>query len=142
VRSRDDAKLSATSAAQSAKVAKSVARANVLSLHMAGGGSGSQRYALKPRGRLLVDLSVIGTVAKGKLRIYFNSGRGRITVWRGTPASSAPRVRLGSAVVRPGYVTVLLSRTLHTGRIRLVLIPGASVVIAAKGAHRPAVKIG
>jgi hypothetical protein len=140
VRSRDDAGLTATSAPQTAKVSKAVAVASVLSLRMAGGGAGALRYSLKPRARLLVDVHVIGTVAKARLRLYVTSGRGRLTVWRGTPGSSALRVRLGSVVARRGYVTVPLSRTLHTGRIRLVLIPGAHVVIAGKGSHRPAVR--
>ena len=91
-----------------------------------GRGSGAARYSLKARGRLLVDLRIVGTVTKAKLRIYVSSGRGRITVWRGTPGSSAPRLRLGSALVRRGYVTIPLSRTFHAGRVRLVLIPAAA----------------
>jgi chitodextrinase len=142
VRSRDDAGLSATSAPQTFTIKKAVARANVLSTRLAGGGSGAARYALQGQGRLLVDLRVVGTLAKSKLRIYVSSGRGRITLWRGTPASSAPRTRLGSALVRRGYVTIKLNRALHTGRIRLVLLSSNPVVIAATGKHKPAIMTG
>ena len=109
---------------------------------MVGGGSGAARYSLEARGRLLVDLRVVGTVRKPRLRIYVTSGRGRVTVWRGTPGSSAPRLRLGSALVRRGYVTVRLNRTFHAGRSRLVLIAGGRVVIVGKGAHKPSMKAG
>ena len=70
------------------------------------------------------------------------SGHGRITVWRGTPGSSAPRMRLGSALARHGYVTINLKRTLHTGRIRLVLIASGRMVIIGTGAHKPKMKAG
>ena len=109
---------------------------------MVGGGSGAARYSLKARGRLLVDLRVIGTVKKPRLRIWVPSGRGRVTVWRGTPGSSSPRLRLGSSLVRHGYVTIKLNRAFHAGRSRLVLIAGRHVVIVGKGAHKPSMKSG
>jgi hypothetical protein len=142
VRARDDANLMATSGPVSATVRKATSKANVLSLRMAGGGSGAARYSLTAGSRLLVDLRVVGTVKKPRLKIYVSSGRGRVTAWRGTPSSSAPRLRLGSALVRHGYVTIRLNRTFHAGRSRLVLIAGGHVVIVAKGAHRPSMKAG
>ena len=141
VRARDDAGLSTQSAPQTGRVRKTTNKAKVVSFRIAGGRTGAARYALKPRARLLVDLRVVGTVVKPRLRIHVAGGRGRITVWRGTPGSSAPRTRLGSAVVRRGFVTVRLSRTLHSGRIRLVLIPGGRVVITGAGARAPAIKL-
>jgi hypothetical protein len=143
VRSRDDADLTATSGPVSATVRKAAAsRANVLGLRMVGGGSGAARYSLKARGRLLVDLRVFGTIKKPRLRIWVASGRGRVTVWRGTPGSSSPRLRLGSSLVRHGYVTIRLNRAFHAGRSRLVLIAGRHVVIVGTGAHKPAMKAG
>ena len=71
VRSRDEEGLSATSGPVSATVRKAApSRARVLGLRMVGGGSGAARYSLKARGRLLVDLRVIGTVKKPRLRIW------------------------------------------------------------------------
>ena len=142
VRARDDANLTATSTPVSATVRKVTSKASVLSLRMVGGGSGASRYSLRARGRLLVDLRIVGTVRKPRLRIYVNSGRGRVTAWRGTPGSSAPRLRLGSALVRKGYVTIRLNRTFYAGRSRLVLIAGGRVVIVAKGAHKPSMRAG
>ena len=111
-------------------------------MRMAGGGKSGARYSLKPRERLLVDVRVVGTLAKPKLRIFVTSGRGRISVWRDVPGSSAPRLELGSAIARHGFVTIRLRRALHAGRIRLVLIAGGRVVIAAKAPHRPAIRAG
>ena len=143
VRSRDEEGLSATSGPVSATVRKAApSRARVLGLRMVGGGSGAARYSLKARGRLLVDLRVIGTVKKPRLRIWVAGGRGRVTVWRGTPGSSSPRLRLGSSLVRHGYVTIKLNRAFHAGRSRLVLIAGRHVVIVGKGAHKPSMKSG
>ncbi|MDX6600024.1 MAG: hypothetical protein QOE87_3911, partial [Gaiellales bacterium] len=143
VRSRDDAGLTATSGPVSATVRKAApSGASVLGMRMAGGGSGAARYSLGARGRLLVDLRVFGTVKKPTLRIYVAGGHGRVTVWRGTPGSSAPRLRLGSSLVRQGYVAIRLNRAFHAGRSRLVLIAGRRVVIVAKGAHKPAVSAG
>ena len=101
VRARDDANLTAISAPVTARVRKVTSKASVLSMRMVGGGSGASRYSLRARGRLLVDLRVVGTVRKPRLRIYVSSGRGRVTAWRGTPGSSAPRLRLGSAAGAP-----------------------------------------
>jgi hypothetical protein len=142
VRARDDAQLSAISAPLTTKMAKQVATAKVLSMRLVGGGSGAARYSLKARTRLLVDLRVVGTMARAELRLYLSSGRGRITVWRGTPGSSAPRLRLGSGLARPGFVTIRLNRSLHAGRIRLVLIPSGRVVVVGEGARRPSMKTG
>jgi hypothetical protein len=142
VRSRDDAQLSAVSAPQTLKISKPRAHASVLSMRLVGGGSGAARYSLKARTRLLLDLRVVGTLPKAKLHLYLSSGRGRITVWRGTPGSSAPRLRLGSRLAHPGFVTVRLSRALHAGHIRLVLIPSGQMVIVGKGAHKPAMTFG
>jgi hypothetical protein len=142
VRARDDANLTATSTPVSATVRKVTSQASVLALRMVGGGSGASRYSLRARGRLLVDLRIVGTVSKPRLRIYVNSGRGRVTAWRGTPGSSAPRLRLGSALVRKGYVTIRLNRTFYAGRSRLVLIAGGRVVIDAKGSHKPSMRAG
>jgi hypothetical protein len=44
--------------------------------------------------------------------------------------------------VRRGYVTILLGRTLHSGRIRLVLITSGRMVVLGKGKHEPSVKAG
>jgi hypothetical protein len=142
VRSRDDAGLIATSAEQRQRVVKSRSRVSVVGAHLVGTTKSAARYSLKARARLLVDLRVTGTVSKAKLRIYVRSGRTRITVWRGTPGTSAPRVRLGSALARRGFVSIKLSRALHTGRIRLVLISSGKIVIVGKGAHEPAMKAG
>jgi hypothetical protein len=140
VRARDDAGLSALSAAQSAKVVKSKSRASVLQTRLVGSPAGAPRYLLKARSRLLVDVRVIGTVSKGTLRLYVSSGSTRLTLWRGTPGSSSPRLRLGSALARHGYVSIRLNRTLHAGRIRLVLIASGKVVVAGTGAHEPALR--
>jgi hypothetical protein len=142
VRARDDAGLFALSAAQSATVAKSKARASVLDTRLVGSSAKATSYRLKARSRLLIDLRVIGTVSKGKLRIYVSSGGTRLTLWRGTPGSSSPRLRLGSALARHGYVSIRLNRTLHAGRIRLVLIASGKVVVVGKGAHEPALQPG
>ena len=139
---RDDAGLTASSAPLTRRITKETARASVLGLRKVGGGSAAARYSLAPRGRLLVDVRVVGTLAKPLLRLYVHTGRGRITVWRGVPGSSAPRARLGSALARRGFMTIRLNRALHAGHIRLVLIAGGRVVIAGKGAHRPAMKTG
>ena len=91
-----------------------------------------------PRSRWAVKTSV----AIGVTRYERLSGKGRITVWRGTPGSSAPRERLHSALVRHGWVTIKLNRTLHPGRTRLVLIASNRMVIMAKGAHKPSMRAG
>ena len=106
------------------------------------GGKTAARYSLKARARLLIDLRVIGTINKATLRLYVSSGRTRITLWRGIPGTSAPRLRLGSAVARRGLVSIKLDRALHAGRIRLVLIPSGKIVIVGKGAHEPTMKAG
>ncbi|HEX4344126.1 MAG TPA: hypothetical protein VHZ31_01050 [Solirubrobacteraceae bacterium] len=142
VRARDDQGLSALSAAQKQRVAKSSSRVSVVGSRLAGHGKAAAIYSLKARERLLVDLHVFGTIAKAKLRLHVKRGHSRITVWRGTPGSSAPRTRLGSAVSHAGVVSVTLARTLHTGRIRLVLIASGKVVVVGKGSQRPAVKAG
>jgi hypothetical protein len=142
VRSRDDAQLSAVSAPLTLKVTKPQARASVLSLRLVGGGTGAARYSLNARTRLLLDVQVVGTLRKAKLRLYLSTGRGRITVWRGTPGTSSPRLRLGSHLARPGFVTIPLNSALHAGRIRLVLIPSGRTVIVGKGANRPSMTFG
>jgi hypothetical protein len=145
VRARDAAGLSATSAPQSLKITKPVVKVSLVSVQMVGGRKsrgGAARYSLGGRARLLVDVRIVGTVPNAKLRLYVSSGRGRITVWRGTPGSSATRLRLGSALARHGYVTVNLKRALHTGRVRLVLIASGHVVIAGNGSHKPKMKAG
>ena len=73
------------------------------------------------------------------LRLYIKSGRGRITVWR---HSARPRraLRLGSALARRGWVTIRLGRTLHAGRIRLVLIASGRVVVVGTEARKPTMK--
>jgi hypothetical protein len=109
---------------------------------MAHGGKSAMRYSLKPRERLLVDVRVVGTLAKPRLRLYVSSGRGRITVWRGVPGSSSPRRQLGSALARHGFITIPLKRALHAGRIRLVVIAGGRVVIGARAAQRPTIRGG
>ncbi len=138
----DDARLATSSAPIIRTIRKPAVSANVVSLRMAGGGKGAARYSLRPRQRLLVDVRVVGTLAKPRLRLYVSSGRGRITVFRGVPGSSSPRTQLGSAIAGHGFVTIPLARALHAGRIRLVLIAGSRVVIAAKAAHRPAIRAG
>ena len=72
------------------------------------------------------------------------SGSGRITVWRGTPGSSSPRERLHSTLVRSTATSrSTLGRSLHAGRMRLVLIAsGSRVVIAASGKHKPTLEAG
>jgi hypothetical protein len=142
VRARDDAGNAATSAAQRQRVAKSRSRVSVVGTRLAGGGKTSARYSLKAQARLLIDLRVIGTINTATLHLYVNSGRTHLTLWRGTPGTSATRLRIGSAVARRGLVTIKLNRALHAGHIRLVLIPSAKVVIVAKGAQAPAVKAG
>ena len=132
----------ATSGPVSLTIKKSVSRASFVGMRMAGNGRKAARYALAGPARLLVDLRVVGTLRKPKLRVYVRSGRGRITVWRGTPGSSTPRLRLGSALARHGYVTIRLSRALHTGRIRLVLIASGRVVIVGTEARKPTMKAG
>ena len=85
---------------------------------------------------------MVGTLPKARLRVYVQNGKGRITVWRGVPGSSTPRLRLHSALVRHGYVTINLGRTFHSGRIRLVLITSGRMVVVATGKHQPSIKAG
>jgi hypothetical protein len=143
VRARDDAGLSAVSAPQSAKIVKSRSSARVVSLKKVGDARvGAARYSLAGPSRLLLDLKVVGTMPKARLRVYVQNGKGRITVWRGVPGSSTPRLRLNSALVRHGYVTIKLGRTFHSGRIRLVLITSGRMVVVATGKHQPSIKAG
>jgi hypothetical protein len=115
----------------------------VVAVKMAGAlRGGASRYAIKGPARLLLDVRIVGTLKKAQLRLYVQSGKGRITVWRGTPGSSSPRERLHSALARRGFVTIKLGRTLHTGRTRLVLIASNRMVIAAKGNHKPSMRAG
>jgi hypothetical protein len=139
---RDDAGLATSSAPIIRTIRKPAVSASVVALRMAGGGKGAARYSLRPRQRLLVDVRVIGTLARPTLRLYVSSGNGRITVFRGIPGTSSPRIQLGSVLARHGFVTIPLSHALHAGRIRLVLIAGSRVVIAAKAAQRPAIRAG
>ena len=134
--------LSAVSAAQQLKIVKSTTRATLVGAHMAGESKKAARYKLGGQARLLVDVRIVGTVAKSKLRLYVTSGRGRITLWRGTPGSSAPRLRLASALVRHGYVTIHLTRALHPGRVRFVVIASKHIVVTGTGAHKPKMKVG
>jgi hypothetical protein len=140
VRARDAQGLGTLSAPLTAKVVRVRARASVLALRKARGRTGAARYKVEARGRLLVDVRVVGTLTHPRLRLYIASGRGRIAVWRGTPGSSASRLRLGAATARHGFVTVKLQRALHTGRIRLVLVPSRRVVVLAKGSRKPALR--
>jgi hypothetical protein len=143
VRARDDAGLSAVSAPITAKIVKRHPTAKVVSLKRVGDArGGAARYSLAGPARLLLDLRVIGTLPKAVLRVYVQSGKGRITVWRGVPGSSTPRERLHSALVRHGYVTIRLGRTFHSGRIRLVLITSGRMVVVATGKHQPSIKAG
>jgi hypothetical protein len=144
VQSVDDAQLTATSGPITETIKKPVALAKVLKLQMTGNGGGKRaaRYALTGPARLLVDIRVVGTLAHAKLHLHLKSGNGRITVWRGTPGSSAPRLRLGSSLTHAGLVTVRLNRTLHAGHIRLVLVAGGHVVILTSGKNKPSVRAG
>jgi hypothetical protein len=143
VRALDDAGNSADSAPQTLKVVKPHSSARVVSLKMVGSKHGIlARYSLAGPARLLLDLRVIGTLPKAVLRVYVQNGKGRITVWRGVPGSSAPRQRLHSALVRHGYVTIRLGRTFHSGRIRLVLITSGRMVVVGTGKHEPSIKAG
>jgi hypothetical protein len=143
VQARDDQGNATGSIVQTVVVNKPRVKATVVALKMAGAlRGGASRYAIKGPARLLLDVRVVGTLKKAKLRVYVQSGKGRITVWRGTPGSSAPRERLHSAVARHGWVTIKLNRTLHPGRTRLVLIASNRMVIMAKGAHKPAMRAG
>jgi hypothetical protein len=143
VRAVDDAGNATASAPQSMRVVKSRASAKVVSLKKVGAGRAiASRYSLKGSARLLLDLRVSGTLAHARLRLYVPSGKGRITVWRGVPGSSAPRQRLHSAVVHHGWVTVKLGRAFHRGRIRLVLITSGRMVVVGTGKHKPSLKAG
>jgi len=143
VRARDDQGNFTRSTGQNVVVNKPRVKATVVALKMAGAlRGGASRYAIHGPARLLLDVRIVGTLKKAKLRVYVESGKGRITVWRGTPGSSAPRERLHSAVVRHGWVTIKLNRTLHPGRTRLVLIASNRMVIMAKGAHKPFMRAG
>jgi hypothetical protein len=143
VRARDDAGLSAVSAPQTLKITKPVFSASLVAMHLTGKeGRGTARYTLAGPARLLIDLRIVGTLPRAQLRVYVQSGRGRITVWRGTPGSSAPRLRLGSALARHGFVTIRLNSTLHAGRVRLVLVASGRVEIAGTGAHKPKMRAG
>ena len=138
VRARDDQGNSTHSTGQNVVVRKPHVKATVVALKMAGAlRGGASRYAINGPARLLLDVRIVGDLKKARLRVYVQSGKGRITVWRGTPGSSAPRERLHSALARHGWVTIKLNRTLHPGRTRLVLIASNRMVIAGKGPHKP-----
>ena len=138
VRARDEQGNSTGSTGQNVVVRKPHVKATVVALKMAGAlRGGAARYAINGPARLLLDVRIVGDLKKAKLRVYVQSGKGRITVWRGTPGSSAPRERLHSALARHGWVTIKLNRTLHPGRTRLVLIASNRMVIAGKGLHKP-----
>jgi hypothetical protein len=143
VRAVDDAGNATASAPQSMRVVKPHASAKVVSLKKVGAGRAiASRYSLKGSARLLLDLRVSGTIGHAHLRLYVPSGKGRITVWRGVPGSSAPRQRLHSAVVHHGWVTVKLGRAFHRGRIRLVLITSGRMVVIGTGKHKPSLRAG
>ena len=142
VRARDAAGLSAVSAPQHLKITKTVNKAALVGVHLAGKSKRTARYSLAGRARLLIDVRIQGTLQKAKLRLYVKSGRGRITVWRGTPGSSAPRTQLGSKLARRGYVTINLKRALHAGRVRFVVIASGHLVVMGNGAHKPKLKAG
>ena len=131
-----------TSAVWHAKIPKTVNKAALVSVQLAGKSKRTARYSLAGRARLLVDMRIQGTLQKTKLRLYVKSGRGRITVWRGTPGSSSPRLRLGSRLAKHGYVTINLKRTLHSGRVRFVVIASGHLVVMGTGAHKPKLKVG
>lgn len=143
VRARDDAGNATDSAPQTLLVRKLRASATVVAVKMAGAARGhAARYNVAGSARLLIDVRVIGTLAKAKLRFWVQSGTGRITIWRGTPGSSSPRERLHSGLSRHGFVTIPLGQSLHAGRTRLVLIAGGHVVIVASGKHKPSLRAG
>jgi chitodextrinase len=138
VQARDEQGNPTSSTGQNVVVRKPHVKATVVALKMAGAlRGGAARYAINGPARLLLDVRIVGDLKKAKLRVYVQSGKGRITVWRGTPGSSAPRERLHSALARHGWVTIKLNRTLHPGRTRLVLIASNRMVIAGKGLHKP-----
>jgi hypothetical protein len=138
VQARDDQGNATPSTGQNVVVRKPHVKATVVALKMAGAlRGGAARYAINGPARLLLDVRIVGDLKKARLRVYVQSGKGRITVWRGTPGSSAPRERLHSALARHGWVTIKLNRTLHPGRTRLVLIASNRMVIAGKGPHKP-----
>jgi hypothetical protein len=143
VRALDDAGLSADSAPQTRTIVKPLSRVTVVSLKMLGSQrGGAARYSLAGSARLLLDLRVIGTVPKARLRLYVESGSGRITVWRGIPGTSATRQLLNSALTRRGYVTINLGRALHAGHIRLVLVASKRMVIVGTGGRKPSMSAG
>ncbi len=143
VRARDDAGNATDSLPKALNVKKLFAHATVVAVRMAGSThGGAARYTVAGPARLLLDVRVVGTLSKAKLRLYVQSGSGRITVWRGTPGSSSTRERLHSTLVRRGFVTIALGRSLHAGRTRLVLIAGSRVVIAASGKLKPTLRAG
>jgi hypothetical protein len=143
VRARDDAGNATDSLPKALNVKKLLAHATVVAVRMAGSThGGAARYTVAGPARLLLDVRVVGTLSKARLRFYVQSGSGRITVWRGTPGSSSTRERLHSTLVRRGFVTIALGRSLHAGRTRLVLIAGSRVVIAASGKHKPSLRAG
>jgi hypothetical protein len=143
VRARDDAKNARDSVPVSLTVKKLPARAIVIGLKLARGShGGAARYSLAGSDRLLLDVRVVGTLPKAALRVYVQSGKGRITVWRGTPGSSSPRQRLHSSLTRHGFVTIHLGRTLHAGHTRLVLIASDRMVIVGSGKHKPSIRAG
>ena len=144
VRARDAANLSRDSIPKWLVIKKLRAGATLVGLKMAGASAAAARarYSLAGPARLLLDVRIVGTLRKAVLRIYVQSGKGRITVWRGTPASSSPRERLHSALSRHGYVSIHLGRTLHAGRTRLVLIASGRMVIVGSGRHKPSLRAG
>ena len=101
------------------------------------------RYSLAGRGAPAARSAASSArCRRPSLRLYVQSGRGASRVWRGTPGSSSPRLRLASALARHGYVTIHLGRTLHAGRIRLVLITSGHMVIVGTGKHKPSIEPG
>ena len=102
VQARDDQGNATASTGQNVVVRKPHVKATVVALKMAGAlRGGASRYAINGPARLLLDVRIVGDLKKAKLRVYVQSGKGRITVWRGTPG---PR-RRASGCTRRSRVT-------------------------------------
>ena len=95
---------------------------------------GAARYSLAGPARLLLDLESSARCRKAKLRVYVQSGRGRITVWRGIArlvvAAPAAPLRARASRLRDDRTS---AARFHAGRIRLVLIASGRMVIVGHG---------
>ncbi len=104
---------------------------------------GAARYSLAGPARLLLDVRIVGTLQKAKLRAL-RAERPAVASRSGAARRARPRRASGlhSTLVRHGFVTIKLNRALHAGRTRLVLIASSRVVIAGNGAHKPTMQAG